>query len=68
MTKKLKEINVCCPYFDVIPCGDTNEHGHLGCRAKGGMISNSETVYKCISNHNWIECEQFKKVSREFAS
>jgi len=56
-----QDINVCCPYFHVIPCGDTNEHKHLGCCAKGDMISNSETIFKCISDHNWNACEFFQE-------
>ncbi len=35
-------INVCCPYFDVIPCGDTDGHKHIACRGMvdGKLISN----------------------------
>jgi len=61
MIKEPNEINVCCPYFCVIPCGDTKEHAHLGCDAKGGLITNSETMFKCISDYNWVNCEIYKE-------
>lgn len=52
--------NVCCPYFDVLPCGDTVEHQHITCKIKG-LIGNDETVFKCISKFNWDNCECFQK-------
>jgi hypothetical protein len=58
---ELNEINVCCPYFDTRSCGDTDEHLHLYCNGKGKIINNSDTIFKCISNHNWDECPHFPK-------
>jgi hypothetical protein len=62
---KPKEINVCCPFFDLMDCGDTDEHRHIACRAKGGLINNSETVFKCISDYNWQNCEVFSEVLKD---
>jgi hypothetical protein len=59
-----KEINVCCPYLGIMNCGDTDEHKHISCSAKGGLIVNSDTVFKCISDHNWQGCKEFKKVNQ----
>ena len=53
-------INVCCPYFDVLKCGDTPNHKHISCQIKG-LVDNTETVYKCISRFNWQNCEAFNK-------
>ena len=58
-----EEINVCCPYFCTVRCGDTKEHRHIFCECGGAIIPNSDTIFKCISNHNWTECEFFKKVA-----
>jgi hypothetical protein len=59
-----REINVCCPHLDIMGCGDTKEHKHVCCSAKGGLINNSDTVFKCISDHNWMDCKLFKKVNK----
>jgi hypothetical protein len=57
-----KEINSCCPCLRTMRCGDTKDHRHLICKAKRDFISNSDTVYKCISNHNWEDCKYFNEV------
>ena len=57
------ETNVCCPYFCTVRCGDTKEHRHIYCKAEDDAIANSETIFKCISDHNWIECEYFKEAN-----
>jgi hypothetical protein len=54
------EVNVCCPYFRTIACSDTKEHRHIYCKLQG-MICNSDTTFKCISEYNWIECEAYKE-------
>jgi len=53
-------VNVCCPYFDVLTCGDIPTHKHITCEIKG-LIGNDETVFKCISRFNWQNCETFNK-------
>lgn len=58
--KKSKVVNVCCPYFSIVSCGDTVDHKHISCAIKG-LIANDETVYKCISRFNWDGCEAFAK-------
>lgn len=51
-----EEINVCCPYFRTLPCADTKEHRHIICKLSRDLITNSETIFKCISNYNWESC------------
>jgi hypothetical protein len=60
MPNESNEINVCCPYFRTMPCGDTKEHRHLFCKIVG-MINNSDTTFKCISDCNWENCEAYKQ-------
>lgn len=55
----MKEINICCPYFRTIRCSDTKEHRHIICKVTNTLISNSDTIYKCISENNFIDCEYF---------
>jgi hypothetical protein len=59
-----KGTNVCCPYFRTIRCEDTEEHRHIYCKSKKCIMANSDTIFKCISDHNWIECEYFKEVDK----
>lgn len=42
--------NVCCPYFTVIDCADTEEHKHILCAASGTVISNETGKNYCIGN------------------
>lgn len=56
-------VNVCCPYFDTAKCADTAEHKHITCQIKW-LIGNDETVFKCISRFNWLNCETFVKVGK----
>ena len=53
-------INVCCPYLRTRGCADTKEHRHIICKLVG-IISNEDTVFKCISDHNWCACEIFNE-------
>ena len=46
-------INVCCPYFNITPCHDTEEHKHLTCDPKSGLndpiLSNERAKDFCLS-------------------
>jgi hypothetical protein len=46
------DVNACCPYFDVIPCADTDEHKHIACRGAIGnkLISNGVTRKLCLGD------------------
>jgi hypothetical protein len=52
----MPEINVCCPYLRTLPCRDTKEHRHLYCKAIKDVITNDDTVYRCISDNKWVLC------------
>lgn len=58
----MQEINVCCPYFRTIRCGNTKEHRHLYCKVSEQAVANSDTLYKCISNEKWLLCTFYKPV------
>ncbi len=58
----MEEINICCPYFRTIPCGDSKEHRHLVCIADRELIANSDTLYKCISDNRWLLCSFYKPI------
>jgi hypothetical protein len=60
----MTEVNVCCPYFCTIGCSDTKEHKHIYCEVEDKIIANSDTIFKCISDYNWIECEFFKRADK----
>ncbi len=58
----MEEINICCPYLRTIKCGDTKEHRHLICKAEERLITNSDTLYKCISDSKWVLCSFYKPI------
>jgi hypothetical protein len=58
----MDDINVCCPHFRTMKCGDTRQHRHLVCKPSGKIIGNSETFYKCISEDNFKICDNYKEV------
>ena len=48
--------NICCPYLQIIPCGDTEEHKHLKCELMKTPIPNGRIVTWCVSVYKWKEC------------
>ena len=60
-------INVCCPYFDVLPCNDTDEHQHITCDPKSGLdgnpiIDNDHAKEYCLSEpEQFMLCTYFPK-------
>ena len=55
----MQEINACCPYLRTLKCSDTKEHRHLYCKAEREVVTNSDTLYKCISNNKWVLCSSY---------
>lgn len=47
--------NVCCPFFQTMVCGDSDDHRHLCCGAQKGLITN-DTAKVCISESDWETC------------
>jgi hypothetical protein len=59
-------INICCPYFGVLPCHDTEEHKHITCDPKSGLddsiISNEQAKKYCLSERDeFIKCPYFPR-------
>ena len=49
-----KENNHCCPYFAVLECADTDEHGHITCTGAFGDtigLSNQEAKDRCLGDY-----------------
>ena len=49
------DINICCPYFCLLGCGDTDEHQHIVCEGKSGIddnpaIDNEWAKVHCLSD------------------
>jgi hypothetical protein len=62
-----QDICVCCPYFDVLPCGDTDEHRHpvcqLGDKLGGEVVDNASVAQYCVTDYCWRDCYRFKEAS-----
>jgi hypothetical protein len=56
------EINICCPFFRTMKCGDTREHRHIRCLNQDEMISNDEAAYYCISDEKFLLCPHYETV------
>lgn len=65
--RRMSEINVCCPLFLVLPCGDTNAHQHIGCDAKAKLgddplITNEQAGEYCIGDEDSFKhCPYYPK-------
>lgn len=52
--------NVCCRYFAVVECGDTDEHKHLGCVAGEDIfLVGNEHVRVCCLGGGFKGCESY---------
>jgi len=56
----IEKVDVCCGFFYVMNCIDTEEHKHLGCEVKNELdenpiIDNQYAITYCISE-NFKEC------------
>jgi hypothetical protein len=55
-----EDVNVCCPFFDIAECEDTEEHCHLYCQTNGDLMKSSRIHEFCVSDDNWENCPYYK--------
>lgn len=54
----LAEVNMCCPQFIVLPCGDIKTHCHIICQSRvdnEAILGNSYAKLYCLSD-NFNNC------------
>lgn len=48
--------NICCPFLQIVPCGDTEEHRHVLCEHMRMPIPNGRINIWCVSLYKFKEC------------
>lgn len=52
--------NKCCPYLEIVKCGDTDEHKHFMCNLDSELPDSLHLVSEC--SDDWDECVSLKMI------